>query len=125
MQYEAKTPEEYISMLDKDWRLEKLEQLRSMIRSKASDIKEGINYKMLSFSDNRGNIFHLNAQKNYVSLYVGNANKIDADGTLLKGIDVGKGCIRFKKSTVLAETRIEEFIEKTIQMWKNDQDTDC
>lgn len=91
MQYDVKTPEEYIEALEDDWRREKLEHLRTLIKSKAPDFVEGIEYKMLNYSDDRGTIFYLNAQKNYVSLYTGDAKKIDPDGSLLKGIDVGKG----------------------------------
>jgi uncharacterized protein YdhG (YjbR/CyaY superfamily) len=125
MQYDVKTPAEYINSLDNDWRREKLESLRVLIKSKAPQAVEGINYKMLSYSDSRGVIFHLNAQKNYVSLYVGNASKIDPDGNLLKGLERGKGCIRFKKYVLITDTRIDEFIERAIELWKRNADINC
>ena len=125
MQYEAKTPTAYLTALDDDWRQDKLERLRVIIKSKAPDLVEGIQYKMLSYSDDKGVIFHLNAQKNYVSLYVGNAKKIDVDGSLLKGIDVGKGCIRFKKSVTIEDTRIDEFVERAIGLWQQGEDIGC
>jgi len=40
----------------------------------------------------------LNAQKNYISLYVGDRHKIDPEMKLLKGLNLGKGCIRISKS---------------------------
>ncbi len=101
MQYNAQTPVEYLDVLAEDWRKEKLLQLREIILDKAYGFKERINYKMLCYTDKNGDLFHLNAQKNYVSLYVGNSSKIDTDGSLLKGLDIGKGCIRFKKSVVI------------------------
>jgi uncharacterized protein YdhG (YjbR/CyaY superfamily) len=125
MQYEAKTPSEYMEMLEDDWRREKLEQLRSIIKAKAPEFEEGINYKMLSYGDDKGVVFHLNAQKNYVSLYVGDAKKVDPDGSLLAGIDVGKGCIRFKKSVSIAETRIDEFVERSVDLWNQGEDLSC
>jgi len=125
MQYDVKTPSEYIEILDDDWRREKLEELRDLIKSKAPDLSEGINYKMLSYGDKNGNVFHLNVQKNYVSLYVGNAGKIDPDGELLKGINTGKGCIRFKKSLSLSGTRIEKFIERAVHLWEQGVDIEC
>lgn len=125
MQYEVKNPEEYVAALEEDWRKEKVLQLRSMIKLQAPEIEETINYKMLCYRGENGIIFHLNAQKNYVSLYVGDANKIDPDGKLLDGIDVGKGCIRLKKTIFLAETRIDEFIQKTIQFWREGKDIYC
>jgi uncharacterized protein YdhG (YjbR/CyaY superfamily) len=125
MQYEAKTPREYLELLDKDWRREKLLELRDLITSHDTGLIEGISYKMLSYSDQRGIIFGLNAQKHYVSLYVGDAKKIDTDGTLLEGLNIGKGCIRFSKTTSVAGTNIDEFIERAIAMWKRGEDTDC
>ena len=125
MQYDVKTPAEYIDKLDDDWRLEKLENLRSLIKTKAPVLIEGINYKMLSYGDDKGIIFHLNAQKHYVSLYVGKAKKVDPDGSLLKGINVGKGCIRFTKSVSISDTRIDEFIERTVELWKCGEDIGC
>lgn len=125
MQYEATTPEEYLNQLEDDWRKEKVEELRKLIKSMGPDIEEAINYKMLCYRGKEGTIFHLNAQKNYVSLYVGDASKIDPDGKLLEGIDVGKGCVRFKKSISLQETNIAAFIEKTIQFWRDGNDIYC
>ena len=125
MQYEARTPKEYLASLDDDWRREKLESLRALINTCGPDLVEGVNYKMLSYSDDKGVVFHLNAQKNYVSLYVGDAKKIDTNGDLLRGIDVGKGCIRFAKSTPISDTGIGEFIRRTIAMRTRDEDTGC
>ena len=125
MQYEATTPTEYIKKLDKDWRLNTLQTLRALIKSKCPDIEEGINYKMLSYSDDKGVVFHLNAQKNYVSLYVGNASRVDTDGKLLRGLDRGKGCIRFKKSVAVDDTRIDEFVERALELRDRGVDIDC
>ena len=125
MQYDVKTPEEYIEALEEDWRLEKLEYLRQLIKSKGPQFKEKIDYKMLSYSDDQGTIFYLNAQKNYVSLYVGDAKKVDPDGSLLKGIDVGKGCIRFKKSVAILDTRIDEFVVRAVTLWNEGVDIGC
>lgn len=125
MQYDVNTPAEYLEALDEDWRKEKLLELRELIFDKAPGLKEGIRYKMLSYQDDRGVPFQLNAQRGYVSFYVGDASKVDATGELLEGINVGKGCLRFKKSTVLANTRMDEFIQKAIELWNAGQDIDC
>ncbi len=125
MLYEVKTPAEYLNTIDEDWRKEKVLELRKLIFEKAPEIEEGINYKMLSYSDESGIIFHLNAQKNYVSLYVGNASKVDTDGSLLEGINRGKGCVRLSKSIDIDRTRIDEFIERAIAMWKKGEDIHC
>ncbi|MBO3697415.1 iron chaperone [Roseivirga sp. E12] len=125
MLYDAETPKEYIDQLEDDWRKEKLLQLRTIIHEMAPSLSEGINYKMLSYADDRGAAFHLNAQKGYVSFYVGDAKKVDPTGELLTGINIGKGCIRFSKSVKLAETRIDEFIKIAAQKWAEGKDIDC
>jgi uncharacterized protein YdhG (YjbR/CyaY superfamily) len=125
MQYDAKTPTEYLRMLDLDWRKEKLLELRSCIKKHGPELKEAIKYGMLAYEFPEGGGFALNAQKNSVNFYVGTAKKIDPDGTLLAGLDVGKGCIRFKKSKAIADTHIEEFIKKAMAMLRNGEDFGC
>lgn len=125
MQYEVETPVAYLQALEEDWRKEKLAILRELILKNGPEFTEGIQYKMLSYADQKGVIFHLNAQRNYVSLYVGDASKVDTDGSLLQGIDVGKGCLRFKKTVNIPDTQIEAFIIKSFQMWREDKDIGC
>lgn len=125
MQYDVTTPEEYLKVLEADWRRDTLMNLRGLIKAKAPELVEGIAYKMLSYSDGTGIVFGLNAQKHYVSFYVGNASTIDADGSLLAGLDCGKGCIRFKKSVPVESTRIEEFIERAVALSRTGVDIGC
>lgn len=125
MQYDVQTPEEYMQALDHDWRRDTLEELRALIHQHGPDLVEDIAYKMLRYSDAEEGIFGLNAQKHYVSLYVGDIKKIDPDGSLLKGLNMGKGCIRFSKTKVVSETGIEEFITRTIDMSRKGKDIDC
>ena len=125
MQYDAKTPSEYLNKLDSDWRKEKLEQVRQIIKKQGPQLKEGVEYKMLCYGTEEKNIFHLNAQRNYVSLYVGTINKVENAEELLSSFSTGKGCIRIKKSVNLPETGLEEFIKRTIAIWEKGGDTDC
>lgn len=116
MQYAAETPEAYLDQLEDDWRREKVLELRELISKSVPSIEEHIHYKMLGYALDGEYVFHLNAQKNYVSLYAGNTAKIDPDGELLKGLSIGKGCVRFSKSKPVAQTRIAEFIERAISL---------
>ena len=126
MQYDVKTPAEYMAALDDDWRREQVTEIRTIIGEQAPDLVEGINYKMLSYGDGKDNVvFHLNAQKSYVSFYVGDTKKIDPSGELLEGINCGKGCLRFKKSQKLSDTRLDEFIAKTVELWRAGEDVYC
>ena len=125
MKYEAKTPSEYLEQLENDWRKDKLEQVREMIKEHGPHLIEGIEYKMLSYGNSEKNIFHLNAQKGYVSLYVGDINKVENAKELLKDFDKGKGCIRIKNKVNISESGLEEFIKQTIELWKKGGNTDC
>ncbi|MEP0521923.1 MAG: DUF1801 domain-containing protein [Hyphomicrobiales bacterium] len=121
----AKTPAEYIDQLEEDWRRDKLQSIRAIIQKQAPQLTERIHYKMLGYAEDGNYAFHLNAQRAYVSLYVGDASKIDPNGELLKGLSVGKGCIRFAKSTEIANTHIDEFIGRAFEMWRSGEDIGC
>ena len=125
MQYNVSSPSEYLEILEDDWRKEKLIQIRHLILKSAPEIEESIDFKMLRFGNATQTLFHLNAQKNYVSLYTGNTQKIDPSGALLQGLNIGKGCLRFSKSKKIEETRIKEFIKKGVSLWRSGKDLGC
>ncbi|WP_335873054.1 iron chaperone [Bacillus sp. 2205SS5-2] len=125
MQYEAKNSEEYLNMLEEDWRKEKLLLVREIILENAPELEEGIQYKMLCYREGASTLFHLNAQKSYVSLYVGNVEKIENAKELLSGLDYGKGCIRIKKSVDLNKSGLEGFIQSTLSKWREGGNLDC
>ncbi|MGH1364054.1 MAG: DUF1801 domain-containing protein [Calditrichia bacterium] len=125
MQYDPKTPEEYMNMVEEDWKREKIEQLRRIILSNGTYLDEIINHKMLGYKDERGVVFHLNAQQDYVSLYVGDLSKIDPEGRWTEGLDTGKVCIRFKKTLSVFDTEIDRLIQRVLEMWKNGEEFDC
>ena len=125
MQYDAKTPEACLENLENDWRKNRLLEIWEIILSNGPELVEDIEYKMLCYRLGRDSIFNLNAQKAYVSLYVGNISKIDNSTELLKEYNKGKGCIRVKKSVDLSKTKLDEFIAKTIHHWKMGGETNC
>ena len=125
MLYNATTPEEYLSQLEEDWRKEKLKQVRAMILNNGPELVEGIEYKMLSYGNGQQSLFNLNAQRNYVSLYIGTIDKVDNGRALLTEFDLGKGCIRIKKKVNLNETQLDVFIREAIELWKKGKDLGC
>lgn len=125
MQYEANSPEEYFELLENDWRKEKLLHVRRIILEYGSELEEGIQYKMLCYGKDKSTLFSLNAQKSYVSLYVGTIQKIENASMLLSGFDYGKGCIRIKKTIDINKTGLEAFIKQTIDKWRTGEDTSC
>ena len=125
MQYDAKNSKEYLGMLEDDWRKEKLLAIRQMILAYAPELQEVIRYKMLNYGKDDNYVFALNAQKQYVSLYVGTIDKVEHSAQLLAGYNYGKGCIRIKKTITMEDTGLEQFIHKTVDMWRIGEDTDC
>ena len=127
MQYDVDTPKEYLELLEGDWRKDKLIRIREIISKHAPELNESIRYKMLNYGvlEDDNYVFALNTQKNYVSLYVGDISKVDPSGEMLKDFNLGKGCIRVRKTLDIEETRLEEFITKSVELWRNGLDSDC
>lgn len=125
MHYEASSPKEYLDQLEPDWRKDKLLEVRNLIMETSPVIKEGMEYKMLAYRYGDKNIFHLNAQKDYIGLYVGSIDKVDYARELLKDFSMGKGCIRVKKSVDLSKTNLREFLKRTVAVWDEGGETEC
>lgn len=125
MHYKARTPEEYLTLLQADWRKTTLLAIRNSIRTKGPELQEGVQYGMLAYGHESHWLFHLTAQKHYVSLYVGNIDKIENSRELLKDFSLGKGCIRIKKTQTLPHNGLDEFVSNTIKAWRSGTDTDC
>lgn len=125
MLYDVKTPPEYLELLEDDWRKSHLLKIRAMIQEAAPKIVERINYKMLAFGSDTEELFHLNAQQAYVSLYVGNIETIDPDRKLLSSYSLGKGCIRFRKTSDLDDPGLKTFIDKALDLFREGDAVDC
>lgn len=124
MQYQAEDPLHYLSLLDDDWRKTTLLALRQLILDHPAQLKESINYKMLGFGDDNTFVFHLNAQKHFVGLYIGNIAKIKEADDLLADFDCGKGCIHIKKKNDILPN-IAKLINLVINQHLQGQDTGC
>ncbi len=97
VQYKANSPEAYLNEIDDDWRKERLLEIRQAIFELVPEVSEDIGYGMLRFA-RKGHVFcHLNAQKSFVGLYLGNVARLDPDGKITSDLNVGKGCIRVRK----------------------------
>ncbi len=100
MQYDAETPEAYLEMLDDDWRREKLLAIRAAMLA-VPGVKEGVGYGMLAYRRGEDVFAHLNAQKGYVGVYLGDLERIDPGGTIRDGANCGKSCLRVRKRDAL------------------------
>ncbi|MEM8937535.1 MAG: DUF1801 domain-containing protein [Pseudomonadota bacterium] len=125
MQYDAKTPTDYLDALSDDWRKSHLLKIRDLLFHAAPDLIERIHYKMLAYGDDAEELFHLNAQRGYVSLYAGNIDAVDPDRVLLSAFSTGKGCIRFRKSSNLDDDGLKSFIEIAVSKWRDGASLGC
>ena len=96
MQYDASTPKEYLSLLEDDWRKDRLSAIRQMFLA-VPGVEEGVSYKMLGYRRDGVAFGHLNAQKGFVGVYLGDLEKIDPGGALRAGMNCGKSCLRVRK----------------------------
>lgn len=125
MLYNFKTSKQYLENLEKGWIKDKLEEVRNIILKYGPELEEAIEYKMLCYRLKEKTVFHLNAQKSYVSLYVGSIDKIQEGRHLLQNFNLGKGCIRVKKNNTINNSGLEDFIEKTIILYRDGENADC
>ncbi|MEO1044637.1 MAG: DUF1801 domain-containing protein [Pseudomonadota bacterium] len=125
MLYDVLTPSEYLAALEDDWRKAHLLEIRAKILDREPGLVERINFKMLAYGTDDIELFHLNAQRGYVSLYVGNIETIDPERALLSAFSLGKGCIRFRKTANLKDPGLDTFIERALSLFKAGNPVDC
>lgn len=114
--YTANSPNAYLADLEEDWRKDKLLAIRQLaFRLSPEDWVECTNYGMLGYGPKDDPIMHLNAQKGYVALYVGDVERIDPGRKLLGGVNCGKGCVRFKKKDEIGEN-VEKFLSAYMEL---------
>jgi hypothetical protein len=83
-------------MLDDDWRSARLLAIRVMLLE-VPGIVEGIGYGMPQYRVG-GEVFaHMNAQKAYVGVYLGELERIDQGAEIRGGMNCGKSCSRVRK----------------------------
>jgi hypothetical protein len=125
MIHKANSPSEYLEVLEPDWRKNTLLEVRAQILEH-SDLTEVMNYGMLGYKIKDNEPFmHLNAQKGYVSIYVGNIDKVPGADELLAGYNRGKGCLRLTKTKSPKDTPVVEFIRRAIAFHRSGGEMDC
>lgn len=112
MIHQAVTPEEYLSVLDADWRKERLLEIRDIFLA-VPGATEGMEYKMLKYAVGARSLGILNAQKGYVAIYMDDLAKLDPDGSLRAELDCGKSCVRVKKRTDMG--KVEALVARRIE----------
>ena len=94
MQSNAKDVNAYIQEAPPE-RREHLTRLRALCLEILNGYEEVMDYGMPGYKKNGTGEVGFASQKNYISLYILKEDVIQANRALLKGLSVGKGCIRY------------------------------
>jgi uncharacterized protein YdhG (YjbR/CyaY superfamily) len=96
MQSQAKNVEQYLEEVPAP-RLEALQQLRAMCLAELDGYTENMQYGMPSYSKDGEVEVAFASQKKYISLYILKKEVFDRYRPQMKGLNLGKGCIRYTK----------------------------
>jgi uncharacterized protein YdhG (YjbR/CyaY superfamily) len=97
MQSDANSVGQYLKEVP-EARKEALTRLREMCREILVGYEESMAYGMPSYGKPDGEVeVAFASQKNYISLYILKQDALDRFRDALKGVSLGKGCIRYTK----------------------------
>jgi len=106
------TVDDYFAEVPAD-RLEKLKALRRLCLTHLPEHEETMEFGMPVYRRNGKAEFAWASQARYISLYVMKQGVISAIADRLRGLDVGKGCIRLAPSRDLDTNLIEALLKAT------------
>jgi hypothetical protein len=105
---EGSEVERYLEALEGE-RNSSLSRLRSIIVETVPKVEESLKSKM-PYYEYHGMLCAFASQKNYMSFYILNGEVVEEHRQLLRGLNVGKGCIRFKKLSDIGEETIRKLL---------------
>jgi len=124
MKSNAATVPEYLEELPAD-RKAALAKLRTLIKKAAPKIEESMQYGMPAYSMNGTLLFALASQKQYLALYVMDKGVVDEHRAELKQLDIGKGCIRFKKLEDLPLDVARAMVTESVERLRKGESRNC
>jgi uncharacterized protein YdhG (YjbR/CyaY superfamily) len=113
MQSDAKDVATYLQELPRE-RQECLRTLRNLCRSTLTGYDEGMDYGMPCYKKNGSVQVAFASQKNYISLYILKAAVVNANRQLLKGLNVGKSCIKYTKPDRVDFSIVKKLLSDTL-----------
>lgn len=91
-----------------------LARLRSLVFEVVPDAMETIKYRMPTYLHQDHVICSFASQKRYMSLYIDPAT-VDQHREELKGLDVGKSCIRFRSIDKLPLDTVRQMLNEVVE----------
>ena len=96
-----------------------LEELRSLIFEVVPDAVETMRYRMPAYEYDGRQLCLFASQKHYMSLYL-DTEIVEKHREELKGLSVGKSCIRFKRFEALPRETIELMLKEAVRRGKGE-----
>lgn len=112
MQSRATTIDAYLSEVPAD-RRDAMSQIRAVCRQILKGYEEAMEYGMPAFRKD-DTVVAFNNQKNYIALYIRPA-VVTANRQLLKGLSVGKSCIRYTKPEMIDFAVVRKLLTDTLK----------
>jgi uncharacterized protein YdhG (YjbR/CyaY superfamily) len=94
-----------------------LEVVRALILEAAPGVTETMRYRMPTYEYDGDMLCALASQKQYMSLYM-DPPVVERHREELKGLSVGKSCIRFRKLEALPLETIRRMLEESVRSRK-------
>jgi uncharacterized protein YdhG (YjbR/CyaY superfamily) len=115
MQSKAKNVDAYLKEVPEE-RHDSLAQLRKLCLELLDGYEESMEYGMPSYKKSGGEIeVAFASQKNYISFYVLKEEVLNKYRDDLKGLNVGKGCIRYSKPEKINFEVVKKLLSESYQ----------
>ncbi len=111
---EAKTVTSYLTEVPEK-RLEALQKIRQLCVDNLTDYEESMSYKMPSYKKNGVVEIAFASQKQHICVYILKHDVMLANQELLKGLNHGKGCIRYGNPKKIDYSFIKKLLVETVQ----------
>ena len=112
VQSKAATVDAYIAEAPPD-RRPALERVRDLARSTLTGAEEKMTYGMPTYDLGGGNGFAFASQKQYLALYIVNQAAVAKNAAALKGLDMGKSCLRYRRPDQIDFALLEQLLKDT------------
>ncbi len=115
MQSNAKNVDEYMMEVP-EMRRESLVQLRKLCKEILVGYEESMEYGMPSYKQGDKEVeVAFASQKNYISFYILKEDVLNKYRDALSGLNLGKGCIRYRKPQQIDYKIVEQLLLESFQ----------
>jgi uncharacterized protein YdhG (YjbR/CyaY superfamily) len=114
MQSKARRVDQYLTEVPSE-RLEALTEIRELCLATLDGYDESMVYGMPSYSKDNVIEVAFASQKSYISLYILKEEVLNEYRDRMKGIDTGKGCIRYTKPEKIDFEIVKQLLVATVK----------